>query len=147
MNRMVMACVAAIVATTLVPAANAQTTGKLSDAEITKVLHNIYGIRPVFDRCVEQLGDGGSQSQECVRKELAYQDARLNRAYKSLMGKLTPDMQPKLKVAEKVWIQYRDTNCSAEFDGLGRPELDQLSCEMYETAKQAGFLENRLSFQ
>lgn len=145
MRRIVMAWT--IAAVLLASAANAQPTGaKPSGVEIAKVLGSLHGIRPAFEKCVASFSDRGSADAGCQREELAFQDKRLNKAYASLMGKLDPSQQAKLKDGERTWLHYRETFCAAEFDDNGRAPLDQASCEMYETAKQADFLESRLLF-
>lgn len=146
MKRTGMALVATM-AMSMVPLAMAQSPAKPSDAEIAKVLDSIYGIQPSFSACVQASSDRGVANIDCEQQELVFQDKRLNRAYVSLMTKLDVAQKAKLKDAEKAWMRYRDTYCSADFDGNGRPPLDEASCRMYETAKQADFLESRLLFQ
>lgn len=145
MRRIVMVWTAATLL--LAPLVNAQPVGaKPSGAEIAKVLGSLYGIRPAFDKCIKALEKQGLVNASCENEELVFQDQRLNKDYTALMGKLDTAQKAKLRDVERIWLHYRDTYCVADFDSNGRPPLDEASCKMYETAKQADFLENRLSF-
>lgn len=57
----------------------------------------------------------------CASATLADADRRLNEVYKQLLGTLDPDAKAKLKVAQRAWLQYRDTHVwfvySVEGDG------------------------------
>lgn len=111
------------------------------------VISRLYGLRPSFDRCLDQAQSATAPIRICLADELDYQDKRLNKAYHALMAKLNSALQAKLKAEEKIWIQYRDNRCSAVVDGIERPELDGLSCKVDETGKQASDLEARLFVQ
>jgi len=52
----------------------------------------------------------------CLAKARDASDAQLNAAYKSLRGKLDVADDQRLVTAQRLWIQYRDSNCSAERD-------------------------------
>lgn len=57
------------------------------------------------------------EMNQCAIKEYQDADGELNRVYKEVMAKLRPEMQAKLKTAQKAWLQYRDANCDcASFD-------------------------------
>lgn len=47
-------------------------------------------------------------------------DAKLNKAYKQLMGKLDKPAQAKLKAAQLAWITFRDAQAALEADLDGR---------------------------
>lgn len=143
----VLPVLAAIAALTMASAAVAQSRPKPTDAEIAKVLDSLYGLRPSYGQCMSKAAEAGIVKVECINEELAFQDGRLNRAYRSLMAKLAPDLKKKLVADEKLWMQYRDNYCAAVVDGLDRPRIDELSCLLNETAKQAGDLETRLFLQ
>jgi uncharacterized protein YecT (DUF1311 family) len=56
----------------------------------------------------------------CLAKARDSSDAKLNSLYKSLRERLDPSDAERLTVAQRLWIQYRDVNCSAErelYDG------------------------------
>jgi uncharacterized protein YecT (DUF1311 family) len=134
----------ATLAITLVPAAVAQSVAEPTNAEISKVFDSIYGLRPSYAKCVDKTNEAGADTMQCMDVELAFQDRRLNLAYRSLSDKLDSNLKGKLKAFERTWMEYRDGSCAAMFDGKGRPPMDELSCRLYETAKQADSLEARL---
>lgn len=111
---------------------------------IDAVLSYLYHYRPSYDECIRKAGTSMYGMVDCANSELAYQDMRLNKAYNALMVKLSPKGQAKLKADENVWMQYRDTNCSAGPDGLDRPVGDTESCKLMKTAEQATDLEAML---
>jgi uncharacterized protein YecT (DUF1311 family) len=48
---------------------------------------------------------------DCVAAKAKVWDQRLNRAYQSLAQRIDPGQREPLKVAQRLWIQYRDANC------------------------------------
>ena len=52
----------------------------------------------------------------CLAKARDAADAKLNAVYKQLRGKLDAADGQRLVAAQRLWIQYRDANCSAERD-------------------------------
>ena len=52
----------------------------------------------------------------CLAKARDVADRQLNAAYQSLRGKLDAADGRRLVATQRLWIQYRDTNCSAERD-------------------------------
>jgi uncharacterized protein YecT (DUF1311 family) len=57
---------------------------------------------------------------ECAKKEYDAADAELNMVYKEVMADLSPEMQGKLKAAQRAWIVYRDAHCDcAAFEYSG----------------------------
>lgn len=55
----------------------------------------------------------------CLAKARDAADAKLNAVYKQLRGKLDAADGQRLVAAQRLWIQYRDANCSAERDLYG----------------------------
>lgn len=106
-------------------------------------ISRLYGLRPSYGQCLDKAASMTAPMRACIADEMDYQDKRLNKAYQTLMTKLSPSLQAKLKAEENVWIQYRDNRCAAVVDGLERPELDALSCKVDEAGKQATDLEAR----
>lgn len=100
------------------------------------------------------VGMGG-----CLDLERAYWDDALNAAYRALMAELAAvdaDYQdlppefgraPSLRAMQRAWIEYRDARCGFERSlwgsGTGGSPA-QLGCLMYETARQALYLEEQL---
>ena len=52
----------------------------------------------------------------CLVKARDVADGQLNAAYNNLRGKLDAADGQRLVVTQRLWIQYRDTNCAAERD-------------------------------
>ena len=43
-------------------------------------------------------------------------DRKLNQTYTQILSVLQPDDQQKLRTAQRLWVQFRDTTCAAERD-------------------------------
>jgi len=52
----------------------------------------------------------------CLAKARDAADAQLNAAYENLRGKLDAADGRRLVATQRLWIQYRDANCTAERD-------------------------------
>ncbi len=50
----------------------------------------------------------------CFSKAKDSSDARLNSVYQRILKRLDPEDAERLKKTERLWMQYRDENCSAE---------------------------------
>ena len=57
---------------------------------------------------------GTADLVDCLSKAKDSSDAKLNSLYKNLRQKLDPSDAERLTRAQRLWIQYRDANCSAE---------------------------------
>ena len=55
----------------------------------------------------------------CLAQARDVADAQLNAAYKQLRGKLDAADGQRLLAAQRIWIQYRDANCTAERELYG----------------------------
>lgn len=67
----------------------------------------------------------------CAGKDYENEDARLNKTYKELVGKLDKDRREKLKEIQLVWIKYRDLQCdfdSSTYEGGTIYSLVRSSC-------------------
>lgn len=66
-----------------------------------------------------------SDVTECFVTEAKSADRELNDAYAKILKVLEPADQNKLRIAQRLWVQYRDANCTAERDlyggGTGEP--------------------------
>ena len=81
---------------------------------------------------------------DCIQKEIKLQDNRLNKAYKNLIDSLNPERKKQLQEAQRLWIRFRDINCSFYYDPKEGGTLDRLSandCFMTMTANRAKELE------
>ncbi len=63
----------------------------------------------------------------CLYKAGGVSDAELNKVYNEIRKSLDPDELKNLVATEKLWLQYRDSNCSAERElygnGTGGPRI------------------------
>ena len=56
--------------------------------------------------------DGSTiQMIECLEKQRIYWDAKLNAAYKELLGTAKSEQRAALRDAQRAWLKFRDTNC------------------------------------
>lgn len=79
---------------------------------------------------------------DCIRPEMARQDARLNQAYKMVMARLSPAQKSKLQILERSWIKAREVRCSATGDGGGTlSEFLYADCMLEATLERTRFLE------
>lgn len=102
------------------------------------------GLRASYGKCIDGADGATPAMQSCMSSEYAYQDKRLNTAYKALMALLNKAKQTKLRADERIWIAYRNSHCAGD-PGAGQADmLSSLDCSVLETAKQAATLENRL---
>ncbi|MDQ0571708.1 uncharacterized protein YecT (DUF1311 family) [Variovorax paradoxus] len=85
--------------------------------------------------------------QSCMKVEHAYQDKRLNAAYKKLLALLDKDKRGKLRADERIWLAYRKSHCAPDPDAGQADALSSFDCSTLETAKQAATLENRSSIE
>lgn len=100
--------------------------------------------RVSYAACLTSAAGVTSDMKQCMGTEYAYQDKRLNKAYKTLMVTLDKDKQTKLRNSERTWITYRNSHCALDPNGGQAAELDAYDCSVQETAKQASALEDRL---
>ena len=75
--------------------------------------------RSILDEIDHCPGESNMEILQCAGGISAREDARLNRAYKAAMARLTPPRQRDLRTAQRRWIKDRDAQCRAEFDGGG----------------------------
>ena len=73
----------------------------------------------------EQSCDGNTfQMVECLKAKTAQWDKRLNVAYQKAVQDAQPAQRDLLRVAQRLWIQYRDANCL--YYGLGEGTIARL---------------------
>lgn len=96
-----------------------------------------------FDACMDKSGGVTQGMVECMVAETKRHDARLNKAYKALMGSLNPERQKQLQEAQRAWLKFRDSNCSFYYDHDGGTlaRVQANDCVMNMTANRAKELE------
>ena len=75
--------------------------------------------RSILDEVDHCPGESNMELLQCAAGIGDREDARLNRAYKAALARLTPPRQQALRVSQRRWIKDRDAQCQAEFDGGG----------------------------
>jgi uncharacterized protein YecT (DUF1311 family) len=58
----------------------------------------------------------GAKETACFYAAFKKSDAQLNQLYRRVQTVVDGDELTKLKVAQRLWIQFRDANCSAEHE-------------------------------
>jgi uncharacterized protein YecT (DUF1311 family) len=96
-----------------------------------------------FSACMDKSDGVTSNMLNCIAAETKRQDARLNKAYKEIMGQLSNERQKQLQNAQRLWIKYRDANCGfyADPDGGTSAQVSASECFMKATAERASELE------
>ena len=61
---------------------------------------------------------------ECLKARTAQWDKRMTIAYQQALKDAVPQQHDQLRVAQRLWIQYRDANCL--FYGLGEGTIARL---------------------
>ena len=116
-----------------------------SNAErLSLVSLRYYGVRPAYDACMKQSQGTAPAQQDCADAELAYQDDRLNRAYKALLAHLD-DLDKRAAIeAQRAWLTFRDKDCGARAGRFGSNAgpATESACLMKSTAYRAQQLED-----
>jgi uncharacterized protein YecT (DUF1311 family) len=69
--------------------------------------------------------DGGTPEMvECLMAKTAYWDKRMTIAYQRMLKAGEPKQREQLRVAQRLWIQYRDANCL--YYGLGEGSIARI---------------------
>lgn len=99
-----------------------------------------------YATCMNNSGGVTVEMLNCIDEELVSQDARLNGAYKRLIGQLSPTRKKQLVVTQRLWIQYRDANCKfyADPEGGTAATVRANECVLTETAGRAKELEGSI---
>jgi uncharacterized protein YecT (DUF1311 family) len=48
---------------------------------------------------------------DCLKAKTAFWDKRMNAAYRQKLKEAEPKQREQLRVAQRLWLQYRDANC------------------------------------
>lgn len=104
------------------------------------------GITPELSKCLATL-DGGTVAgrRHCLGEENRRQDARLNRAYREAMKKLSSARQELLRRGQRAWIQFAASQCELEAGPPtgGTDWSDETAiCDLRWRAHRAMFLES-----
>jgi uncharacterized protein YecT (DUF1311 family) len=94
---------------------------------------------PQYAQCIDKSGGNTSNMIECNAVELKQQDDSLNKFYRALLAKLTPQRRQQLVKAQRAWVSFRDANCGfyLDPDGGSAARLSASSCILTTTAERA----------
>jgi len=97
-----------------------------------------------FSVCMDKSGGITMNMIDCMTEENKLQDARLNKAYKSLIAELPPARKTQLLEAQRAWIKFRDANCDFYYDpdGGSMARVSASDCVMRTTTERARELES-----
>lgn len=106
------------------------------------------GITDAFYKCTDRAGGDIVALGQCTTAEKRVQDARLNKAYSALMGKLGEGGKTHLREAERAWIVFNAKSVDTELDVRSDEKtanIDVSVNEIYRYADRASVLEGLLS--
>jgi len=97
-----------------------------------------------YTTCMDASGGATFKMIDCINDEHTRQDKRLNAAYKKLGIKVSPDQKKALITSQRIWIQYRDANCSfySDPDGGQAARVNGVACHLEMTKQRAKELED-----
>lgn len=102
-------------------------------------------LRDSYYACARS-SDGSTWSiQNCIEKEFAYQDGRLNSVYRNLLGRLPETEGAALRNDERSWLSANEVSCKWDPDSEGQAQrINANVCSLKRTAERAGDLEREL---
>lgn len=103
-----------------------------------------------FDADYPPCGDKPSTLEivECIGAKTKIWNDRLNKAYKKLPQRIEPRQRGPLKDAQRLWLKYRDANCTFYDLQEGTIRLIQAAeCVRSMTKDRAIELENAMKFE
>ena len=91
----------------------------------------------------ENSCDGSTyEMADCLKAKTAYWDKRMTVAYQQKLKEAEPKQREQLRVAQRLWTQYRDANCLYYDLGEGTiPRIDAGGCMRSMTEARARELE------
>lgn len=101
--------------------------------------------RASYGECIKAAGGVTPDMKRCMGEEYAYQDNRLNTAYKALIASMDTAQRRTLRSEERAWIAYRKSHCKLDPSGGQAAELDAFDCSVQATARQAAALQHQLT--
>jgi uncharacterized protein YecT (DUF1311 family) len=128
----------------LIAAAVAPAVADDGDKVTQEQLPENNGLSQIFSACMNQSSGSTLSMIECIEAETGRQDVRLNKAYKDVMGSLTPERKKQLQEAQRLWLKYRKANCDFYYDPEGGSiaRVNANDCFMSATAARAKELES-----
>jgi uncharacterized protein YecT (DUF1311 family) len=99
-----------------------------------------------YNQCMEASDGVTLNMLNCISSEIAQHDARLNEAYQAAMANLSKEQQNQLRDVQRLWIKFRDADCSllGSLTGGSIDRINSASCLLDATKNRANDL-TRLS--
>jgi len=100
-----------------------------------------------YESCMVRAQSADPLMTDCANEETDRQDAALNTAYRTLMGKLTGDAKAALLASERAWVTYRDTECrfeGSQEEGGTAEHVIYSGCVLQLTYRRVELLRDRL---
>lgn len=100
-------------------------------------------LRPGYYTCVDASHGVTLALNQCIAAEYAFQDKRLNLAYRRLRTLLPDAQRTALRDEEREWLKQRDEHCAPSAHRGTASLLDSNQCLLDESAARAEVLEHR----
>ena len=97
------------------------------------------GYSTTYSTCMDESGGVAMNMLDCMRSETEQQDGRLNKNYKAAIQALTPAQQTQLQDAQRLWIKFRDADCTllGSLTGGSIDRINGASCFLDMTKERA----------
>jgi uncharacterized protein YecT (DUF1311 family) len=102
-------------------------------------------VRPSLGHCLENSGAVDPVVYQCFGEEIAYQDKRLNTAYKALMAVLGENDKQALRTEERKWLKEFNVLCDWGLNDGSRGRMASDQCDVINRGLRATELESRLT--
>ena len=95
-----------------------------------------------YKNCLDRI-NSTTEMLACSVTERKFQDNRLNQAYQKVLKALNNEQKKQLQTVQRLWIPYRDANCTfySDNDGGTVSSLNINACLIEMTAQRAVELE------
>ena len=91
----------------------------------------------------QDCGVSTPEMVDCLNAQAAQWDKKLNAAYKAALDAAEPKQREQLRKAQRLWVQYRDANCTYYSLGEGSiARVQAAECLRGMTEKRAKELQN-----
>lgn len=125
-------------------------TGAVASDSTSQVIRHDApkGITTTFHTCIHKAGSDTVAVGACLSAEKKTQDARLNTAYKVLLGKLNGRAKDQLINAERAWLKFQNEDGTFQNLLYGDEIVDNLDLtqnEIFSLCERANELDKYLS--
>lgn len=88
------------------------------------------GYSKAYTACMDESSGVTMNMLDCMGSETEQQDTGLNQNYKAAMQAITPAQQGQLRDAQRLWIKFRDADCTllGSLTGGSIDRINSASC-------------------